>query len=59
MDEYAVNKLLCQIFTSGELSAKESCSIIKESASRKFDMKEEVLPVDAFASTFLYILYLL
>ncbi|KAI3467672.1 hypothetical protein Pfo_024335 [Paulownia fortunei] len=43
VDEYAVNKLLCQIFISDRLSTEEICSIVKESASRKFDMKEEVI----------------
>ncbi|KAG8365941.1 hypothetical protein BUALT_Bualt17G0024300 [Buddleja alternifolia] len=43
VDEYAVKKLLCQIFMSDKLSAEEICSLVKESASRKFDMKEEVI----------------
>ncbi|GFP95560.1 ATP-dependent DNA helicase q-like 5 [Phtheirospermum japonicum] len=43
VDEYAVNKLLCQIFTSERPSTEEIYSIVKESASRKFDMKEEVI----------------
>ncbi|KAL8520123.1 hypothetical protein ACS0TY_010883 [Phlomoides rotata] len=43
VDEYTVNKLLCQIFTSERFSKEEIHSIVKESASRKFDMKEEVI----------------
>ena len=43
VDEYAVKKFLCQIFSNTNSSGK-ICSIIKESASRKFDIKEEVLP---------------
>ncbi|CAH9120317.1 unnamed protein product [Cuscuta epithymum] len=41
VDEYAVNKFLCQVF-SNSLNGKFS-SIVKEMASRKFDMKEEVM----------------
>ncbi|KAL1550432.1 ATP-dependent DNA helicase Q5 [Salvia divinorum] len=43
VDEYTINKLLCQIFTSDRPSGEEICSIVKESACRKFDMKEEVI----------------
>ncbi|KAL3835665.1 hypothetical protein ACJIZ3_010401 [Penstemon smallii] len=43
VDEYAVNKLLSHIFASDKVSPKEVCSLVKESASRKFDMKEEVI----------------
>lgn len=43
VDEYVVNKLLCQIFSDSTNSAGKICSLVKESASRKFDMKEEVL----------------
>ncbi|KAL0421529.1 UNVERIFIED_CONTAM: ATP-dependent DNA helicase Q-like 5 [Sesamum latifolium] len=43
VDEYAVNKLLCQVFMSDGLSTEGICSMVKESASRKFDMKEEVI----------------
>ncbi|KAK6160373.1 hypothetical protein DH2020_003754 [Rehmannia glutinosa] len=43
VDEYAVNKLLCQIFMSERPTIEEIYSIVKESASRKFDMKEEVI----------------
>ncbi|CDP13310.1 unnamed protein product [Coffea canephora] len=42
VDEYAVKKFLCQIFSNTNSSGK-ICSIIKESASRKFDIKEEVM----------------
>ncbi|XP_071929022.1 ATP-dependent DNA helicase Q-like 5 isoform X2 [Coffea arabica] len=41
VDEYAVKKFLCQIFSNTNSSGK-ICSIIKESASRKFDIKEEL-----------------
>ncbi|XP_075109757.1 ATP-dependent DNA helicase Q-like 5 [Nicotiana tabacum] len=43
VDEYVVNKLLCQIFSGSTNSAGKICSLVKESASRKFDMKEEVI----------------
>ncbi|KAL0336006.1 UNVERIFIED_CONTAM: ATP-dependent DNA helicase Q-like 5 [Sesamum radiatum] len=43
VDEYTVNKLLCQVFTSNGLATEGICSMVKESASRKFDMKEEVI----------------
>lgn len=43
VDEYVVNKLLCQIFNGSTNSAGIICSLVKESACRKFDMKEEVL----------------
>lgn len=44
VDEYVVNKFLCQIFTSNENFQGKTCSLVKETASRKFDMKEEVCP---------------
>ena len=43
VDEYAVNKFLCQVFADDTNSHGKVCSLVKESASRKFDMKEEVL----------------
>ncbi|KAJ4710900.1 DNA helicase, ATP-dependent [Melia azedarach] len=43
VDEYAINKFLCQVFTDGVNSCGKLCSLVKESASRKFDMKEEVM----------------
>ncbi|KAL3368604.1 hypothetical protein AABB24_009456 [Solanum stoloniferum] len=43
VDEYVVNKLLCQIFSGSTNSAGIICSLVKESACRKFDMKEEVI----------------
>lgn len=43
VDEYVVNKLLCQIFSGSTNSAGKICSLVKESACRKFDMKEEVI----------------
>ncbi|KAL6193154.1 hypothetical protein ACLB2K_034238 [Fragaria x ananassa] len=43
VDEYVVNKFLCQIFTSNENFQGKTCSLVKETASRKFDMKEEVM----------------
>ncbi|XP_043726213.1 ATP-dependent DNA helicase Q-like 5 isoform X2 [Telopea speciosissima] len=42
-DEYAVNRLLCQIFSNDMNSHGKICSIVKEAASRKLDMKEEVI----------------
>lgn len=43
VDEYAVNKFLSEVLPSDQNSCGKICSLIKESASRKFDMKEEVL----------------
>ncbi|XVF85216.1 hypothetical protein PTKIN_Ptkin17bG0100100 [Pterospermum kingtungense] len=43
VDEYAVNKFLCQVFSDDANSRGKVCSLVKESASRKFDMKEEVM----------------
>jgi ATP-dependent DNA helicase Q4 len=38
-----VNKFLTEVFSNGKNSQGKVCSLVKESASRKFDMKEEVL----------------
>ncbi|PPD98303.1 hypothetical protein GOBAR_DD04681 [Gossypium barbadense] len=43
VDEFAVNKFLCQVFADDTSSHSKVCSLVKESASRKFDMKEEVM----------------
>ncbi|OMO60435.1 hypothetical protein CCACVL1_24169 [Corchorus capsularis] len=43
VDEYAVNKFLCEVFADDTNSRGKVCSLVKESASRKFDMKEEVM----------------
>lgn len=43
VDQYTVNKFLSQVFTLNSHSKGSICSIVKESASRKFDMKEEVI----------------
>lgn len=43
VDEYAVNKFLHEVFPADKNSCGKICSLIKESASRRFDMKEEVL----------------
>ncbi|GLU06171.1 hypothetical protein SLE2022_232250 [Rubroshorea leprosula] len=43
VDEYAVNKFLSQIFADGINSRGSVCSLVRESASRKFDIKEEVM----------------
>ncbi|XP_057949514.1 ATP-dependent DNA helicase Q-like 5 isoform X2 [Malania oleifera] len=43
VDEYAVNKFLCQVFSNDTDSCGKICSLVKESASRKFDIKEEVM----------------
>lgn len=41
VDEYNINKFLSEVFTDKNLCGK-ACSIVKEPASRKFDIKEEV-----------------
>ncbi|KDP26760.1 hypothetical protein JCGZ_17918 [Jatropha curcas] len=41
IDEYTVSKFFCQVFTKN--AHGKICSIIKEAASRDFDMKEEVM----------------
>ncbi|XP_039006754.1 ATP-dependent DNA helicase Q-like 5 [Hibiscus syriacus] len=43
VDEFSVNKFLCQVFADDGNSHGEVCSLVKESVSRKFDMKEEVM----------------
>ncbi|KAK1271920.1 ATP-dependent DNA helicase Q-like 5 [Acorus gramineus] len=43
IDEYTINKFLCQIFNNDTSVLGDICSLVKESASRKFDMKEEVM----------------
>ncbi|XP_042506131.1 ATP-dependent DNA helicase Q-like 5 isoform X2 [Macadamia integrifolia] len=43
VDEYAVNRLLGQIFSNDMNSHGKICSLVKETASRKLDMKEEVI----------------
>ncbi|KAJ4839396.1 hypothetical protein Tsubulata_916850 [Turnera subulata] len=43
VDEYAVNKFLCEVFKTRNNSHGKIYSIIKESAPCKFDMKEEVM----------------
>lgn len=43
VDEYAVSRLLSQVFATGLSSQGKICALAKESASQKFDMKEEVL----------------
>ena len=43
VDEYAINKLLSHIFSNEVHLPGNICSLIKDSASQKFDMKEEVL----------------
>ena len=35
---------MCQVFSNDKKSQGKVCSLVKESASRKFDMKEEVSP---------------
>ncbi|XP_061360779.1 ATP-dependent DNA helicase Q-like 5 [Gastrolobium bilobum] len=42
VDEYTVNKFLREVFPADKSSGK-ICSLIRESASRRFDMKEEVM----------------
>ncbi|THU51272.1 hypothetical protein C4D60_Mb06t29240 [Musa balbisiana] len=43
VDEYSVSKFLSQVFSSDVHLTGQTCSLVKESMSRKFDMKEEVL----------------
>nr|XP_029153166.1 ATP-dependent DNA helicase Q-like 5 isoform X2 [Arachis hypogaea] len=43
VDEYTVNKFLHEVFPAEKSSCGRICSLIKESSSRKFDMKEEVM----------------
>ncbi|KAG5521911.1 hypothetical protein RHGRI_034211 [Rhododendron griersonianum] len=43
VDEYAVSRLLSQVFATGLSSQGKICALAKESASQKFDMKEEVM----------------
>ncbi|KAG6759107.1 hypothetical protein POTOM_035574 [Populus tomentosa] len=43
VDEYAVNKFLCEIFSTDVKHPGKIHAMIKESSSRKFDMKEEVM----------------
>lgn len=45
VDEYAINRLLSQVFDNNMKLPGKTCSLVKESAARKFDMKEEVLSV--------------
>ncbi|PNX92302.1 ATP-dependent DNA helicase q-like 5-like protein, partial [Trifolium pratense] len=41
VDEYAVNKFMSEVFPADKSSCGKICSLIKESAARRFDMKEE------------------
>ncbi|XVF02709.1 hypothetical protein REPUB_Repub04eG0197700 [Reevesia pubescens] len=43
VDEYAVNRFLCHVFADESNVHGKVHSLVKESASRKFDMKEEVM----------------
>ncbi|URE10486.1 DEAD/DEAH box helicase [Musa troglodytarum] len=43
VDEYSVSKFLSHVFSSDVHLTGQTCSLVKESMSRKFDMKEEVL----------------
>ncbi|GAB2214356.1 hypothetical protein Droror1_Dr00018699 [Drosera rotundifolia] len=43
VDEYAVSRLLGQVFRGGTTSMEKIYALVKESASRKFDIKEEVI----------------
>ncbi|THG13921.1 hypothetical protein TEA_005948 [Camellia sinensis var. sinensis] len=43
VDEYAVSRFLSEVFTNELDSHGKICSLVKKPASRKFDMKEEVL----------------
>ncbi|WOL14351.1 ATP-dependent DNA helicase Q-like 5 [Canna indica] len=43
VDEYTIGKFLSQVFSSDDHLTGQVCSLVKESISRKFDMKEQVL----------------
>ncbi|CAL0306381.1 unnamed protein product [Lupinus luteus] len=43
VDEYAVNKFLREVFPADKNSCGKIFSLVKESSSRRFDMKEEVM----------------
>ncbi|KAK3040803.1 hypothetical protein RJ639_029147 [Escallonia herrerae] len=43
LDEYAVNRFLSQVFSSNTDLPGKICSVVRESASRQFDMKEEAM----------------
>ncbi|XP_047310899.1 ATP-dependent DNA helicase Q-like 5 [Impatiens glandulifera] len=43
VDEYAVSKLLTEVFSPDLNACGKVCSLVKESQSRKLDMKEEVI----------------
>ncbi|KAK6930862.1 Helicase, C-terminal [Dillenia turbinata] len=43
VDEYAVNKFLCQVFCADQNLPGKICSLVKGSAACKFDIKEEVM----------------
>lgn len=42
VDQYTINKFLCEIFSNDKKLQGKVCLLVTESASRKFDMKEEV-----------------
>lgn len=42
VDEYNINKFLSEVFSNNNSSCGKAYSMVKEPASRKFDMKEEV-----------------
>ncbi|RWR96906.1 ATP-dependent DNA helicase Q-like protein 5 isoform X1 [Cinnamomum micranthum f. kanehirae] len=43
VDEYTINKLLSQVFDNNMKLPGNICSLVKESAVQKFDLKEEVM----------------
>ncbi|XP_024025735.1 ATP-dependent DNA helicase Q-like 5 [Morus notabilis] len=43
VDQYTINKFLCEIFSNNKKLQGKVCSLVTESASPKFDMKEEVM----------------
>lgn len=51
-----MNKFLSQVFSNGMCSSGEICSLVKESASRKFDIKDEVHIHQPFRNKFLNVL---
>lgn len=59
VDEYAVGKFLTHVFSSDTKQHEKICSIVIESASHKFDMKEEVFFLNLMTFLEPIVLYLL
>lgn len=50
VDEYNINKFLSEVFSVNNNSCGKVYSVVKEPASRKFDVKEEVSSFHYFAT---------